>query len=313
MPHRLLILSANALQYQEIIERAKLPDIEIQACTSLVQAALVSTNVEIVFGEPGLIRSLLPDLPNLAWVQATWAGVEPLLAAGLRHNYLLTNIRGVFGPLMSEYVFGYILFHERRILQRLASQKKQIWDNTPPRTMHNKTIGLLGVGSIGAHLAQTARHFGMKVRGFTRSSEDCEYVDKYYHPPKIIGFADGLDYLVAVLPNTPQTVKIVNHDVLAALDPTALFINVGRGSLVDEIALQRHLQANQIRAAILDVFQNEPLAEGHPFWGMPNVYITGHTAALSDPGETAEIFIKNYNRFIQNEPLENLVLFERGY
>jgi len=306
-------MSSNALQYQEILERAKLPDIEILACTSLVQAALVSTDVEMVFGEPGLIRSLLPDLTNLAWVQSTWAGVEPLLAPGLRHNYLLTNIRGVFGPLMSEYVFGYILFHERRILQRLASQKKQIWDNTPPGTLQNKNFGLLGVGSIGAHLAQTAKHFGMQVRGYTQSSEDCKYVDKYYHSPKIIGFADGLDYLVAVLPNTPQTVKIINHDVLAALDPSALLINVGRGSLVDEIALQRHLRANQIRGAILDVFQNEPLAEGHPFWGLPNVYITGHTAALSDPTATAEIFIKNYSHFIQNEPLENQVLFERGY
>lgn len=313
MLHRLLILSAHALKYQEIIEKAKLPEIETIACTSLVQAAVVSGNVDIVFGEPGLIRSLLPDLPNLAWVQATWAGVEPLLAPGLRRNYLLTNIRGVFGQLMSEFVFGYMLFHERRILQRLASQKKQMWDNTPPGTLSGKTIGILGIGSIGAHLAQTAKHFGMQVRGFTRISKDCQYVDKYYHPPKIIDFADGLHYLVAVLPNTPQTVKIINKDVLAALDPTALFINVGRGSLVDEIALQRCLQANQIKGAVLDVLQNEPLAEGHPFWTMPNVNITGHTAALSDPNDTAAVFIKNYQHFVQNEPLDNQVLFERGY
>lgn len=313
MPHRLLILSAHAHQYQEILEKAKLPDIEISACTSLAQAAQVSADIEIVFGEPSLIRSLLPDLPKLAWVQATWAGVEPLVSTRMRQDYLLTNIRGVFGPLMSEYVFGYILFYERRILQRMGAQMRQVWDNTPPGTLRGKTIGLLGVGSIGAHLAMTARQFGMQVRGYTRASEDCPYVDKYYHGANKISFADGLHYLVAVLPNTPQTVKIVNEDVLAALDSSALFINVGRGNLVDETALLRCLQSEQIRGAVLDVFQTEPLPPGHPFWTLPNVHITGHTAALSDPVDTAGVFIKNYNHFIHAEPLEYQVQFDRGY
>ena len=313
MPHRLLILSSHARQYQEILENARLPDIEMVACTSLAQAVQTSAEIEIVFGEPNLIRSLLPDLPNLAWVQSTWAGVEPLVTTRQRQDYVLTNIRDVFGPLMSEYVFGYMLFHERRIIQRIGSQMRQVWDNTPPGTLRGKTIGLMGVGSIGAHLAMTARHFGMQVRGYTRSSEDCPYVDKYYHGANKLTFADGLHYLVAVLPNTPQTVKIVNEDVLAALDPSALFINVGRGNLVDETALQRCLQSQQIRGAVLDVFQTEPLPLGHPFWSLPNVYITAHTAALSDPNDTAGVFIKNYMHFIHAEPLEYQVQFDRGY
>src|SRR6185436_10141976 len=168
---------------------------------------------------------------------ATWAGIEPLLDPSLRRDYVLTNARGVFGGLMAEYVFGYLLAHERRILEKYAAQASRRWDATPPGTLRGKQFGLLGVGSIGAALARTAKHFGMRVKGYTRASEDCADVDAYFHGDDRRAFAADLDYLVSVMPNTADTRGLVDASLLAALPPRAVFVNPGRGSVVDEAAL----------------------------------------------------------------------------
>src|SRR5262249_45816412 len=160
------------------------------------------------------IRQVLDRLPALRWVQATWAGVEPLLDPALRRDYVLTNARGVFGALMSEYVFGYLLAHERRILEKFAAQRAARWDPTQPGTLRGKEIGLIGVGSIGAALARTAKHFGMRVRGYTRSSEGCADVDGYFHGEDRVAFAAGLDYLVSVTPNTAGTRHLIDATLL---------------------------------------------------------------------------------------------------
>src|SRR5215213_3286159 len=152
--HRLLILSRHAPDYRRLVEAAELPDLE-----------------------------LVPALTAMRWAQATWAGVEPLLDPSLRRDYTLTNARGVFGGLMSEYVFAYLLAHERRLLDKNASQAAGRWDARPPGSLRGKQLGLLGVGTIGAALARTAKHFGMRVRGYTRASEDSADVDVYFHGP----------------------------------------------------------------------------------------------------------------------------------
>src|SRR5690606_29155594 len=141
-------------------------------------------------------------LSTLKWIQSTWAGVEPLLEPSLRRDYILTNARGVFGGLMSEYVIGYLLAHERSIFERMAAQRNKQWDKSLTGTLRGKTIGLLGVGSIGAEVARTAKFVGMQVRGYTKSSEAGKYVDNYCHGQNLLVFANRLDYLVSILPNT---------------------------------------------------------------------------------------------------------------
>jgi phosphoglycerate dehydrogenase-like enzyme len=158
---RLLVLSKHADEYRVLVEEAGLPELELVAAANPSEAVSIGADCEIVFGEPTLISEALPALINLRWTQATWAGVEPLLDPSLRRDYTLTNARGVFGGLMSEYVFGYLLFHERRILERIRAQEERRWNGSVTGTLRGKTIGLLGVGSIGAHLAATAKHFGM--------------------------------------------------------------------------------------------------------------------------------------------------------
>jgi phosphoglycerate dehydrogenase-like enzyme len=300
-----LILSKHAHAYRELVAAARLPD--------LAFADAPAADVEIVFGEPSLIRPALPELPSVGWVQSTWAGVEPLLDRSLRRDYLLTNARGVFGPLMTEYVFGYLLAHERLMFQKRDSQRAGRWDAAPPGTLRGKTIGLIGVGTIGAALAKTAKHFGMRVRGYTRASESCADVDAYFHGDDRLAFAAGLDYLVSIAPNTTRTRRLVDAALLAALPARAVFVNPGRGSTVDEPALAAALVEGRLAGAVLDVFEHEPLPADHLFWRTPNVVITSHTAALSVPVDIAPVFIDNYRRFAAGQPLRYRVDFDQEY
>jgi phosphoglycerate dehydrogenase-like enzyme len=301
---KLLILSRDADEYKQLIESANLAHLELSTETE---------QSEIVLGEPKLIRDALPRLTSLKWVQSIYAGVEPLVAPGQRHDYVLTNARGVFGELMSEYVFGYLLFHEKKMLERITAQESGQWQRLESGVLRGKTLGLLGVGSIGAHLAETAKHFGMKVEGYTRSNKTSPHVDRYYHGDDLLSFAAGLDYLVSVLPRTADTDKLVNAAVLDALPPHAVLINVGRGNAVEEPALVRALNEGRLAAAILDVFEQEPLPEGHPFWKTPNLYMTFHTSAISYPEDITKLFIENFQLYIEGKPLKYVVDFERGY
>ena len=305
MSHKLLILSESSEKYKSLIEEAQLPDLIIESNPT--------PEIDILLGEPSRIKAALASLPALVWSQSIWAGVEPLLDPASRRDYILTNARGVFGGLMSEYILGYLLAHERKIFQRLEDQKNKRWDDSDTGTLRGKTIGILGVGSIGAEVARTAKFFGMNVRGYTFSSEASSDVDKYYHGNNLPEFAHGLDYLINILPNTKDTRKIVNADLLNELPPHSLFINVGRGSAVDESVLLNALNQNKIAGAVLDVFEQEPLPQDHPFWTTPNLLITFHTAAPSFAEDIAKLFIENYRLFIESKPLKYQVSFEKGY
>jgi phosphoglycerate dehydrogenase-like enzyme len=301
---KLLILARNADEYRKLIEDARLPDVEFTA---------EPAESDIVLGEPHRIRDTLQRLSALQWAQSIYAGVEPLVDPAARRDYVLTNARGVFGELMSEYVFGYLLFHEKKMLERIEAQRAMQWQRPESGFLRGKTIGLLGVGSIGAYLAATAKHFRMTVRGYTRASVSSEDVDRYYHDGELLEFAKGLDYLVSVLPRTAATNQIVNERLLSVLPPHAVFINVGRGNAVDEAALVRALNEGRLATAVLDVFEKEPLPEGHPFWTTPNLFMTFHTSAISYPEDITELFIENYHLYRQGKPLKHVVDFERGY
>ena len=301
---KLLILTQDPEEYIKLLQNTDLPNLEI---------ATEPADCEVVLGEPRRIRDALPLLTHLKWAQSIYAGVEPLVDPSQRRDYVLTNARGVFGELMSEYVFGYILANEKRIFERYQAQQSRKWDRFESGVLRGKTIGLLGVGSIGAHLAGTAKHFGMTIRGFTQASEDCSDVDVYFHEPDILKFVDGLDYLVSVLPRTENTNQIVNAEVFNALPSRAIFINVGRGNAVDEPALVEALTTNKIADAVLDVTAQEPLPEDHPFWSTPNLLLTFHTSAISYPEDMTRLFVENYHLYIQGKPLKYQVNFEKGY
>ena len=148
--HTLLILSRHARDYRDLIDAAHLPELTITSTDDPAEAAATAASFDLAFGEPSLLRQMMPAMCGLRWLQSTWAGVEPLLDPALRRDYILTNARGVFGGLMSEYVFAYLLARERKIFEKQASQRSGRWDRTPPARLRGKQLGLLGVGTIGA-------------------------------------------------------------------------------------------------------------------------------------------------------------------
>ncbi len=311
--HHLLILSIHYEAYKDLIEAEHLPGLTITALREPEQAIKYGNDYDLIFGEPSLIQGVINLLPEIHWVQSSWAGVEPLLAPGLRRGYILTNAREVYGAMMAEYVFGYLLMIERRILSRWQSQQQRTWDVQLAGSLKGKCLGLLGVGTIGSYLAGVAHQFGMQVHGYTRQSESCDQVDRYFHEAGWREFGGNLDYLVNTLPGTPATVNTINAPFFARLPQRTWLINIGRGSAVDETALVEALRANSISGAVLDVVKEEPLPEDHPLWTTPNTILTFHTAAKNHPPDIAAIFISNYRRYIHGEPLKYQVDFERGY
>jgi phosphoglycerate dehydrogenase-like enzyme len=312
-PHRLLILSQDEGSYRHLISQAELPGLSIRSTNSELEGISIGQACDLLFGEPALVSKVINPLAQLTWVQSTWAGVEPLMADGMRRDYILTNARNVYGPMLSEYVFGYLLAIERGILPRWQAQQFARWDDTTPGTLRGKLLGLLGVGSIGAHLAATARHFQMHVYGYTRQSETCGDVEKYFHGGQWQDFASDLDYLVCSLPGTQETSGLVNAGLIGAVKPKTWLVNVGRGSTIDEAALVEALTRHDLAGAILDVFVQEPLPAGHPLWTTPNTFITCHTAARNYLPDIANLFIENYRRLLVGKPLLNRVDFMQGY
>jgi phosphoglycerate dehydrogenase-like enzyme len=311
--NNLLILSQDSEDYKHLIEAASLPGLSILSTNQPDQAIQQGSHADLLLGEPSLVSKVLNSLPQIKWVQTTWAGIEPLLADGMRRDYLLTNARNVYGSMMSEYVFGYLLLIERRILPRWQSQGAGKWDERPNGTLRGKLLGLMGVGTIGSHIAQTAKHFGMIVYGYTRETETCAYVDKYFHPAELAQFVQDLDYLVCTLPGTPATRGLVDHLFLDALPKKTWLINVGRGSTINETALADALNNGTLAGAVLDVFTQEPLPANHPLWSTPHTFITSHTAARNYLPDIASLFVQNYQRLIRGEPLLYQVDFNQGY
>lgn len=273
---------------------------------------LVEENAEVLFGEPSLIESAMS--PSVRWIQLSWAGAEKavgIMPPGVR----LTNVR-IFGPLMSEYCFAYLLAHERRLVERNENVRAGVWDTQSTGTLRGKTIGICGVGAIGAHLASTAKHFGMaEVRGLTRQSTGCADVDHYFHDAKDPDFTTGLDYLIVCTPETQHTKHLVDDAMLRQLKPESVLVNVGRSSAIDEVALCEALKGGRLARAVLDVCSSEPLPAEHWFWSEPRVTLTCHTAAVSSPDTVAPVFVSNFAKYLQNRsgPLDCEVDLTQGY
>lgn len=311
--NRLLILSHNAHNYTKLIKKADFSDLEINAAVTVEEAHGMADLNNILLAPPDLAYEILPEMAQLQWVQSTWAGVNKLLGDDCRKDYLLTGVKGVFGPIMSEYVFCYILMHARKALRCYELQKDKQWKMPMPGLLRGKKIGIMGVGSIGSAIAQTAKYFNMTTYGYSRRAVTKSGIDRMFEPSKLLEFVRDLDYLVSVLPHTPYTNRLINSTVLKTMKPDAMLINVGRGNVVDEDALVDALKTKEIAGAVLDVFQQEPLPQSHPLWYTPGAIITSHKAALTYPVDIAPLFIENYQRFTAGKELRFLIDFERGY
>ena len=311
--NRLLILTQNSTMYAELIKKHNFSNLELVACDSVEKAKTHVEHCNIILGVPKRIAPILVGAKKLQWVQSVFAGVEALLGPDQRTDYVLTGVKDVFGPIMSEYVFAYILGIERYILKVYENQKNKIWQNIPYKTLRGRRIGICGLGSIGRHIAQTAKHFGMKVWGYKRSYETVPGIDRVFTAPDFTEFLSHPDYIVITLPNTPETKHLIDYSAFQAMKRSTILINVGRGSVVSESALVRALEEKLIRGAVLDVFEAEPLPKESRLWALQHVLITPHHSGVSFPEDMVRIFSKNYRRFVDKKPLRYMIDFNRGY
>lgn len=307
-----LIITAIAQELAEEIARLADFPMAIKACTTAEQALAEYTDESVIFGNPDMIAKVLPKMWAVDWIQSTWAGVTPLMALDQR-DYVLTGIKDVFGPQMSEYVIGYLLAHELKVVQRADEQRAHNWYKTYSGTLEGKRLGIMGTGSIGRHIAKTATHFGVTVTGLSRSGAESPEFKQVLKVAELHDFLEGLDYLVAALPQTSATDKLLDAAALARLPARAYFINVGRSNVVDDEALIDALRNNTLAGAALDVFDEESIPRDSPLWDAPNLSITAHVAAVSHSSLIVPIFVENYRRYIEEQPLKYVIDFDAGY
>lgn len=305
-----LIVSDFARSLAEELQRSA--EIPIEPCTSPAEALEKYAGQTILFGNPDMVAGMLPQLPHVDWVQSTWAGIAPLAAIG-RRDYVLTGVKHVFGPQMAEYTLGYLLAHELRVVERDAQQAAGNWFDRPSGVLHGKRLGIMGTGSIGAHIARTARAFGLAVRGLSQSGTQSPDFDEVRPVGELHSFLDSLDYLVSVLPDTPGTTRLLDRDALARLPARAYFINVGRGNVIDDEALVDALRERRLAGAALDVFDEEPVPADSALWNTPHLTLTAHIAAISHPMLIVPIFVENYHRYCNNQPLRYVIDLDKGY
>ncbi|PSJ39229.1 D-2-hydroxyacid dehydrogenase [Zobellella taiwanensis] len=311
--HTLLLLSQDNAQYHALLNQAYLPGLTILEPRDEAGIREGLARADILLGEPARIRPRLKDARALKWVQSTYAGVDALLAPGTRQDYLLTNVRGIFGPLISEYVFAHLLSITRHLRHYREQQRHHNWQPIPYQSLQGKTMLIIGTGSIGQHVAGTARHFGMEVLGISRSGHEAPNFDRTYQTQALNKVLPRADVVVSVVPSTPQTRGLFNAERLNHVKPGVVFCNVGRGDAVDETALVQALRSGRIGAAVLDVFATEPLPAESLLWDMPNVIITPHNAGYSFPDQIVTRFSRNYLKYIENKAMEGVVNFDLGY
>jgi len=310
--NKLLILSPDSEAYALLIQQREIPELSLLPCNTIDQGIRRAPECNIILGQPDWINPILRHAGRLKWVQSTFAGVETLCSGDFK-GYILTGVKGVFGPLMSEYVFAYILALERQLLKIYTNQKTKQWRVIPYRSLQGLTLGICGLGSVGRQIAATGKHFKMRVLAFKRTPKAAPAVEKVYTGRSLGEFLGQLDYLVITLPLTSQTEYMFNYETLSRMKSTAVLINAGRGRVVVQEALAQALRKGLIRGAVLDVFEKEPLPEESPLWEMPNILITPHNAAVSFPEDIVAIFADNYRRFLKKEKLRHIIDFKRGY
>jgi phosphoglycerate dehydrogenase-like enzyme len=309
----LIIASEDGNEYARLVRAARLPGLRLEVARGVRDLRARLPAAQILLADPARVAGALERGRALEWVQSTWAGVERLVEPCRRLRIPLTGVRGVFGPLISEYVMAYILAIERHLFETRADQARRAWRQRPYRSLAGLEIGVMGLGSIGRHVARTAAWFGMRVRGLSYSGRRVRGVERVYPRGRAAEFLRGLDYLVAALPMTAETESIFGARFFARLGRRAVFINVGRGGQVVEEELARALRRGRLRGAVLDVFRREPLPRASPLWSAPGLFLTPHNAAASFPRSVAPIFIENYRRFVAGKPLLHEVDLERGY
>ncbi len=259
---------------------------------------------------------LLPAMPRLRWAQAMSAGVDNWLALpDLPSGLALTCARGTHTESMPENIIG-ALFHVAKPYAQVAEHQKQsTWVHTVAQPLTGKTLGILGLGAIGQEVARIAVALGMHVIGTKRRPTRIPNVAEVFAPEQTDEVLSQSDYVLLLLPATPETENFIDAKRLARMKPSAWLLNFGRGQIINDADLMAATKDKKIAGALLDVFRQEPLPSEHPFWKAPGIIVLPHIGGPHPQRDrfVARLFVENLKRFLDGEPLKEVVDRAAGY
>lgn len=305
-------------------------------CCDHEAALRAIVDADAFFGK--ITPELLKVARKLRWVQSPTASLEHYLFPALvEHPCVLSNMRGLFSDVIADHVMGYVLCFARNLHIYLRQQAECRWAPvgdasavtdfvtapgtvTPMDRAHrhlaDQTLGVVGVGHIGAEIARRGAAFGMTIIGVDPHPRDVPEARLTVWPmdrlPELLATAD---YTIIAAPHTPETEGLFNRALIRQMKPSAILINIGRGAIVRLDDLVAALQAGEIAGAALDVCEIEPLPSEHPLWSMPNVIITPHVAAASPrvPERHLATLLDNVRRFVNGESPATIVDKRKWY
>lgn len=280
--------------------------------------ALSEADVLITYGED-LSPEMIEQAKQLKWIMVISAGLEKMPFQAIKERSIfVTNARGIHKTPMAEYTLAAMLQSAKNMKQWTKNQVAHIWDKTGVKMteLAGEALAIIGPGAIGSEIARLAKAFGMETYGVNRSGDDVPYIDHIYKLKDIFIPLAKAKYVVSVLPHTVETDHLLGTEHFKAMRNDALFINIGRGKTIDQDALLNALANGWIAEAVLDVFEEEPLPEAHPFWDMDNVTITPHFSSVTSGYQprAIAIFEENLKQFIEGGTnYINLIDLDRGY
>ncbi|WP_282034250.1 D-2-hydroxyacid dehydrogenase [Metabacillus indicus] len=279
---------------------------------------LRNAEVILTYGED-LTAEIIAEASSLKWIMVASAGMDRMPFEALRDKKILvTNAKGVHKIPMAEYTLSMMLQISRDAAKLSENQQKRKWDRrVVMNEIHGKTLFVLGAGAIGTEIARLAKAFGMTAVGMNRSGKSVEFFDENLTFEEMNRGLQEADFVVSVLPSTGETRHILNLDAFRQMKKEAVFINIGRGDAVVEADLITALNEGSLKHAVLDVFEEEPLKEDHPFWEMEKVTVTPHLSGITKNylPRAMEIFKRNLRRYLDGDPsaFENPVDLEKEY
>lgn len=299
--------------------QGKFPGVEFHFFKGMKEAGnhLLDAEIFITYGED-LNNEHIEKAHMLKWIMVMSAGLEKMpLEACREKGIFITNARGVHKIPMAEFTISLLLQHVKQTKLLLQCEREEEWNRRIPQSeLHEKTILILGVGAIGGEIARLAKAFRMNTLGINRSGSSVEFIDEHFQMAQLEKVVTRADFIVSVLPSTSETRHLLTLEHFQQMKKSAVFINIGRGDLVKEEVLLQALKENEIAHAYLDVFQEEPLPKGHPFWQMEEVTVTPHISSITKNylPRAFEIFAENLHTYIKKgNQFINVINPTRGY
>ncbi len=306
---------------EEFVDRLnRLSDkFEIIACKDEgeLKAHLAETEILItLFAWPD--ADMIRQASRLRWIQALTAGIDFLPLKEIEEQgIILTSGRGIHKIYIAEYAIAAMINLARNFHLMFRNQLEGKWDRSVPQDeINGSAVGILGLGSIGQEIARKAYMLGMRVIGAKNDPAPVEGVQQVYGPAELDEVFKQSDYIINLLPESPATIGLVDKSYFSLMKKSACFINLGRGSTVNQTDLLEALQNKAIRALVSDVYDKEPLPEDHPLWQLDNVILTPHIAGVSPKYLQRAMDIVEYNlqAYLSGAgKMSNVVDFMKGY